>query len=160
MPLLLTTTRTRRRSGNVLAALDLRSKGRVHTKLNRAVLDAAHSYAAATGAKVHCVYVIEVSQVLKDLDAIDPDAVRRRAIEKSRERLNDLLKPYAVPKTRIHLPTGRVGHSVAGTAHKVKADLLVMGTAAHRARQMVGLGNSAERVLARAPCDVLAVHPD
>ncbi|MDP6375798.1 MAG: universal stress protein [Pseudomonadales bacterium] len=159
VPLLLTSTRRRRPSGNVLAAIDLRSKDRLHDKLNRVVLDAAHSYAAATGTKMHCVYVIEVSQILKDLDAIDPDAIRKKAIEKSRARLDELLSPYAVPKTRIHLPTGRVGHGVAGTAHKIKADLLVVGTAAHHARQLVGLGNSAERVLARAPCDVLAVHP-
>ena len=109
----------------------------------------------------HKTWLIDLRDVRAAvLDAIDPAVVRKRTIEKTRERLEELIEPYAIPKSRVHLPAGRVGHTVAGTAHKVKADLLVMGTAAHRARQMVGLGNSAERVLAHAPCDVLAVHPD
>jgi universal stress protein E len=160
VPVLLASTKKRKRSGTVLAALDLRSHDRVHTRLNRVVLDAAVSYARATGAEVHCVYVIEISQVLRDLDAIDPAAVKRRALERCKAPLEELLAPYGIPKARVHLPIGKVGHTVADTARKLNADLLIVGTAAHRAKRLMGLGNSAERVLARAPCDVLAVHPD
>ena len=44
------------------------------------------------------------------------------------------------------------------TARKIDADLIVLGTAARRVGARL-LGNSAERILSCAPCDVLVVHP-
>ncbi len=158
-PILLTSTRRRKRSNIVLAALDLSQLDRTHRRLNKSVLDAASSFANIAGAKLHCVYVIEISQVLRDLDIVNARDTRRKAIEKNQDELTTLLEPHAVPKSRVHLPVGKVGQSVQHLARKLDADLLVMGTSAHRLKQSMGIGNSAERVLARVPCDVLAVHP-
>ena len=73
--------------------------------------------------------------------------------------LERLLKPYHIPKSRVHMPVGKVGKVVAQTARKLKADVLVVGSFTHRAKQLAGLGNSAERIVTKAVCDVLAVHP-
>ena len=57
------------------------------------------------------------------------------------------------------MPVGKVGQMVAATARKIDADMLVVGTCARRGAGGLVLGNSAERILTKAPCDVLAVHP-
>ena len=159
VPVLLTTTRKRKAAKRVLAALDLRSTDRTHTRLNRKVLAAANQMAQLQGAELHCVSALEISNVLRDLDIIDERETKKRMLERSKGVLDDLLAPYDVKKSHRHFPVGKVGQVVGHTARKLNASLLVVGSFSHRVRQLVGLGNSAEKILARATCDVLAVHP-
>ena len=158
-PLLLTQSRGRKPSGNIVAALDLSHNDPGHRHLNCRVLDAAHEMARVTGAKIHVVFAVEISHALRDLDIVSETVSKARIIEKITPELNRLLKPYDIPKSRIHMPVGKVGQVVSQTARKVNADLLVVGSFAHRVKQAVGLGNSAERILNKAVCDILAVHP-
>ncbi len=159
VPVLLASTRKRKPAGRVLAAIDLRHTDRTHQRLNRKVLAAADRFASIYGAELHCVSALEISNVLRDLDIIDERETKKRMLQKSQDVLADLLSPYSVKKSHRHFPVGKVGQTVTQTARKLNADLLVVGSCAHRVRQFVGLGNSAERILSRATCDVLAVHP-
>ena len=159
IPVLLTTTRKRKQSGVILAAVDVRRQDRAHQRLNRQVLDAAQTMAAVEGGTVHVVAAAELPNVLIDLDIVNKRDAKRKAITQVEERLQELLEPYDVPRARRHIPIGKVGQAVNGIAQKLNADLLVVGTHAHRVRQLIGLGNSAEKIVARAHCDVLAVHP-
>ncbi len=159
VPLLLTTDKKHARSGRIIAALDLRSTDAVHERLNHKVLALAHRLAEAYGAKVHCISVFEYSEVLRDLDVIDVREKRRAFLKAHEAQLNELLKPYGVPKSRQHFPAGKVGQRVQQLSHKLNADLLVVGTHARRVRQRMHLGNSAQRIVAKSICDVLAVTP-
>jgi universal stress protein E len=158
-PLLLVSGRRWAKRPVILAALDLNRTDGAHERLNRRALDAADHFARIYDGIVHCVYAIEVSRVLGDLDIIDA----RKAAKKTRERVADqarkLVEPYGIPAARIHMPAGKVGQVVNGIARKVKADLLVMGTTARKGVRGYVIGNSAERVLAKVPCDVLALKP-
>lgn len=163
-PLLLVGTRTARRrpkaeANDVIAALDLRDNDRTHQMLNLKVLDAAARFAEIRGGNLHCVAVIEYSEVLSDLDMIDPRKVRREAVAANQEFLSALIAPYHIPKNRIHLPAGKVGHLVEATARKTGAGLVVVGSAARRGVGARVLGNSAEKILQRSPVDLLVVHP-
>lgn len=164
-PVLLVAARRRRsrkqaeNGGGVLAALDLRHNDRVHRVLNLRVLDAAHLFAGLLDKPLDCVSVIEYSEVLSDLDFIDPRKIRREKSAKNQQLLEALVEPYGVAKRRLHQPAGKVGQMVNATVRKIDADLLVVGTAARRGVKAALLGNSAERILSRAGCDVLVVHP-
>lgn len=158
-PVYIAATRRRKASGNVLATVDLRSGNAKHRALNLRVLEAAQEFAEIRQAKLQVVNVVEISQVLRDLDIIDSRQARREAIAKNRELFDALLETFSVPKKAVHMPVGKVGQMVAATARKINADLLVVGTCARRGAGGLVLGNSAERILTKAPCDVLAVHP-
>ena len=123
------------------------------------MLDAAATFAGVRGGKLHCVAVVEFSEVLSDLDWIDPRKIRKEAIASSQEFLDALIQPYGIAKSRVHRPAGKVGHLVAATARKTKAGLEVVGSAARRGLEARVLGNSAEKILERSPVDVLVVHP-
>jgi universal stress protein E len=151
--------RRKKRGNDVLATLDLRNQDRKHQTLNLRVLDAAASFAERRGGKLHCVAVVEFSEVLSDLEMIDPRKVRREVVEASREFLAALIEPYGIAKSRVHRPAGKVGHLVAATAHKSGAGLVVVGSAARRGLEARLLGNSAEKIVERSPVDVLVVHP-
>jgi universal stress protein E len=144
---------------DVLATIDLRHGDRRHRTMNLRVLDAAQHFAERTGGKLHCVSVVEYSEVLRDLDFIDTRRLRREVIAETSELLEALTAPYGIARARIHRPTGKVGQLVAATARKINAGLVVVGSASRRAAGVELLGGSAERIIERAPCDVLTVHP-
>ena len=158
-PVLLTTKRRRLSKRVVLAAIDPRATDTKHRHLNCNVLEAAHRYAALYDATVHVVFAVEVSKVLLDLNIIGERASKKKVIDKITPELNRLLAPYNIPKSRIHMPVGKAGAVVAQTARELKVDTLVVGTYAQRARRVVGLGNTAQRIVTKSVCDVLAVHP-
>lgn len=148
-----------RSSADVIASIDLRNADRTHRILNLRVLDAAARFAALRGGKLHCVAVVEYSEVLSDLEMIDPRKVQKEAIKVSGELLEALIEPYGIARSRVHRPAGKVGHMVAATVRKTGAGLVVVGSAARRSLGSRVLGNAAEKILERSPADVLVVHP-
>jgi len=144
---------------DVLATVDLRHADRKHRLLNLRVLDSARQYAELLGGRLHCVSVVEYSEVLRDLDVLDARTVRRDVIARTEDLLDALVEPYGIARSRIHRPAGKVGHMVAATARKIDAGLVVVGSTTRRNSGAELLGNSAEKILERSPCDVLTVHP-
>ena len=157
--MLLAANKRRRNVKDVLAAIDLRTRDRKHRTLNLKVLDAASRFARAQGAKLHCVAVVEYSEVLRDLDIISVPEVRREVVAKTADLLDALVNRHDIARSRIHRPAGKVGQMVAVTARKINASLIVVGSAARRGPSAELLGGSAEKILSKAPCDVLTVHP-
>jgi|GEM_PF-1182873 len=160
VPVWLTVPRRHRQTGVVLAAIDPLSTDRAHRRLNRRVMDAAMTVAELEGAAVHVVSAMNINPVLVDLDVVDKRTITRRAREQAEAGLAEILKPWDIPRKRIHLQQHRVGQAVDYEARHLRADLVVLGTFAHPLRQMVGIGNSAERIISRVNCDVLAVPPE
>lgn len=162
-PLLLVGSETRKRrkpkgEQDVLATLDLRNSDRKHQLLNLKVLDAAARFADLHGGKLHCVAVVEYSEVLQDLDLLNVRKVQKQTIAATEDFLKSLIAPYDIPASRVHRPAGKVGHLVSATARKTGAGLIVVGTAARRSVGARVLGGSAEKILSKAPCDVLTIH--
>jgi len=159
VPVLLCSRKQWRKTPQILVALDLKRDDRSHKRLNVKALDAAAWFAEQYGGQIHCVYAIEVSKVLSDLDIIDPRKIQKSAKERAQSALDELIAPYDIPKSRVHMPVGKVGHAVNNVASKVKADLLVMGTTGRTGVKGLVIGNAAEKVLTRARCEILALKP-
>ena len=64
-----------------------------------------------------------------------------------------------IPKLRTLMQTGTAAATIVGTAAKLKADLIVMGTHGRSGLSRVLVGSVAERVVRTAPCPVLTVRP-
>lgn len=158
VPVLLTVSDPGARSGNVLATVDLNSRDARHRRLNRRVLDAAARLAELDDARLHCMNVVELDASFEDLGYFDARKMRRLAAVHAREQVAELAADYPIARSRIHLPSGKVGQTVASVAAKITADAVVVGTGARRALSERLLGSSAEKILQRAGCDVLAVH--
>jgi universal stress protein E len=140
----------------VLAALDLNSEDKPHRRLNLKVMWAANEIAKRSGGEVHCVYAIELPRYRTLLDA---ERAEKKARDLAAGLLGELVSPYDVPGSRVHLEAGKVGAVVNGVAARIGANVLVLGTTARKGLSGLVIGNSAERVLAKAQCDVLALKP-
>jgi len=148
-----------KRTGNILATIDLRHTDRKHQLLNLRVLEAAQRLVELGRGKLHCMHAVEAPAVIQGLDLGSPARLEREFKTRARDLLEALLKPYGVPRARVHLPVGKVGVAAAAVAARTKADVVVVGSSARRGLGAVLLGNSAEKILTRLECDVLAVHP-
>lgn len=159
VPVLLAVSARWPRRARILATVDLVHTDRAHAHLNENVLDAASAFAGVLDAELHCCFVIEVSEVLTDLDIFDASRYRKRMAELAQPRIDAIRERYNIPKSRFHLPSGKTGRTVNSVADRIKAELLVLGTTARSGVRGFVLGNTAERVLAKAHTDILAVKP-
>lgn len=159
-PLLLCVRKRTPKAPRILVALDLHSHDKAHERLNRRALATADAIARDfPGSEIHCVYALNISPVLTDLDMVNPRIAREKVRKKAAAVLDDLLTPYEIPMSRVYMPVGKIGHAVNNVASKLKADLLVIGTTSRRGVRGFLIGNSAEKVLAKARCDILAIKP-
>lgn len=77
-------------------------------------------------------------------------------------RLQEEGKVTREERDRITLETrnGKPFEEILRVAIQVKCDLIVMGTHGNTGFKHLFMGSQAERVVRRAPCDVLTVKPD
>ena len=156
--LLLVGHRRVRQPDVVLAAVDLSNKDVLHQKLNKQVLEASALMTGISNAKLHTAHAVEVPAPLLDLDVVS-ERKAQLTLQKNTQTLRaKLLKPFAVAKKNQHFPVGNIGQAMADCAKDIKADLLVVGARARPVKEALGLGNTAQRIVRKAPCDVLVLR--
>ena len=113
-------------------------------------LHAVHAY-PATAAVVQAASAVNAS-VAAELQAID--AGRAHA------SLDSLLMSSRLPAQCRHVVPGPPADAILRTATELNASLLVMGSVARSGIGRLFIGNTAEKVLNRLPCDLLLLKPD
>ena len=131
------------------------------------ILELAGSLAEREGAELHVLHAWsapgeglvtgEVMLTQEHVDRYLEDS--RAAARKALERL--LARFPAEPGRRfVHLLKGHPADVIAEFAKSGRADLIVMGTVARTGIAGLLIGNTAETILQRVNCSVLAVKPD
>ena len=83
-----------KRSKNVLAAVDLGTRGRGKKALNMKVIDEASALAKVLECKLIVSYALPISRVLRDLDVIDEKKMRRQAQDRLAKFCQSLEKKW------------------------------------------------------------------
>lgn len=132
--------------------------------LNTTVLELATSLAALEGAELLLLHVWSLygEGVLRP--RLKPDELSellenaRTAAERS---VHDLLQPFAgqVRKEQVHFAKGFPGDVIPEFVAAHDVDLLVMGTLARSGVAGVITGNTAEQVLGKVRCSLIAIKP-
>ncbi len=158
-PLLLACQRNFPARARILAALDLGHTNVEKERLNHRVLEAAKAFAQLHGSELHCCFVIEQPTILKALDIIEPSVYKRKVEIRVRERLRALIDAYGLDKRQVHMPVGKVGTALNLVADRIKAEMIIMGVVGRKGLSGITIGNFAEKALAKARCDILALKP-
>ncbi|MBF0252057.1 MAG: universal stress protein [Alphaproteobacteria bacterium] len=142
--------------------------------LNRKILQIASSMAQREKAELHIVHVrrtINEAFVRAGLqDTLETDLSAYLEVAHQRhlddlqkvmgERIQELdQKTVATAKPNIHWLEGTPQDEIASFSKNIKADLLVMGTVARTGIPGLFMGNTAEAILNRIECSLLAVKP-
>ncbi len=118
----------------------------------------------AVGYAKHFGVPLTVLHVREDEDEGEGEAgLLLSELEQSlRKRLDDLEQDQRLSRDQIDLRvrTGKPWLEILRCAVELDVDLIIMGTHGHTGFKHIFMGSQCERVVRRAPCDVLVVKPD
>jgi len=123
------------------------------------VMQRAEALAAASGAKLSLVHVIEpVTMAFGGDVPMDLSLLQKQQFEQAQERLDAFSARYPeLPTDNRHLLYGQPRQEIHRLATEQSCDLLVVGSHGRHGLALL-LGSTANDLLHGAPCDVLAVR--
>lgn len=149
----------------ILAAVHADRQNLAEDALNTRILETAQLMAQASGGRLIVLQAWHAfaEDVLRTrYSTEDFEAYIRAAEEAVRQDLDALLARCAdtVRDAKIELLEGRAEDIVPAYTVAHGVDLVVMGTVARSGLQGLIMGNTAERLLQRLPCSIMAVKPE
>lgn len=144
------------RSGAVLVALDPTHSHEKSAALDALIATNGACVATALGVELHAVHCIPLAAyALGD----DTAANRQRMQERLRKKVRTTLRKADAVEQKIHIVHGLPETAVVGLAERLPAQMLVLGAISRRGLKRFAIGNTAERIIQRAPCDLLIIKP-
>jgi nucleotide-binding universal stress UspA family protein len=153
--------------GRVLAAVNVSVTGEDHDALNRLIVDYAAYIARSAGGRIELLYCWQVPgetllssgrtrMASRELDTLlqTAERVHRRKLDDFVGRLGAVDVPLSVDMVK-----GDPGETILSLAKERRIDVVVMGTVGRSGIDGVIIGNTAEKVLSRIECSVLALKP-
>jgi universal stress protein A len=118
----------------------------------------AHTLAAAVGAEVELLHVVEFVPVEPMGETIMPAVeIENELLQRAEARLRAMAVELGLPEAVCHVEAGNVKSEIVRIARERHADLIVLGSRErHGLSILVNL--TEDTVLHAAPCDVLAVR--
>ena len=149
------------RKQSILAAVDPDPLRPIQELLNDDVLTLAVSLAAVESAALHIVHAWYVpGSAGAGISISDQHAYREQTLAQHRANLNALLERHQLPDdTVVHFLEGRPDMVIRQVVRRRNITTIVMGTVARSGIAGLIIGNTAERILKRVDCSVLAVKP-
>ena len=134
----------------ILAALDIESKDEGHIGLNNAVMKHAHQMAEFTGLPLHVV----------SATSRKPDFTHILAGEEAHPEGDEATIAHAfdIERAHFHIVRGDAKRVIPEQANLLKADIVVLGVSKRSGAQGVLVGTTAQKILDKLDCDVLAVN--
>jgi universal stress protein E len=139
---------------SILVAHDLRSVGDLAMELGC-------SMAELHGAQLHVLHSLEFPELDVALPARISAEKSAEFRAKAERHIYAQLANYELAKPpQVHIITETPDFAILERINRYAVELLVMGTIARTGIAGFVVGNTAERLLPRIPCSVLAVKPD
>jgi len=134
----------------ILAALDIESKNEGHIGLNNALMKHAHEMADFTGLPLHVIAATsrkpDFSHLIEGEEA-HPDGDEAT-----------LAHAFGVARANFHIVRGDAKRVIPERANFLKADTVVLGVSKRSGAKGVLVGTTAQKILDKLDCDVLAVN--
>jgi universal stress protein E len=159
VPVMLVADKKWQKKRSIMVALDMATKVRSKQTLNKKLVDAASTLAAATGMPLHYCFCLPLSPMLKDLGLINKKTVIEKATVKYLPLIQKMLGEQTVTAEQIHIKAGEASKVIPSVASKVSADLVIIGSVGRKGIKAKLMGNTAESVLALLKTDVLVMQP-
>lgn len=150
----------------ILAAVDPDPSDEDKQALNIKIMELATSLAQREQSKLHIVYVwSHTRELFYGYSSLSEKQIKQLTYEfqmQRRSQLIDLVSRYADMNidTQVHFLVDEPGLAIPKLAAQTGTELIVMGTVCRTGLPGFLIGNTAEDVLRRVHCSVLAVKPE
>lgn len=134
-----------------------------HQQLNGQIIRLATEAAEDASPHIVTAWSVYGESILKShMDEEEFDQLHDRTRSHTERRLNDLLETLDlnIGSDGVHVLQGEAGEVIPNFVHAHDTDLLVMGTVARSGIAGLLTGNTAEQILNRTECSVLAIKPE
>ncbi|GAB2914815.1 universal stress protein UspE [Rheinheimera gaetbuli] len=148
--------------GNIVAAVNAGSQQEQHQSLNQRVITKAQQMAEMLKANTHLVnaYPGTPVNIAIEIPEFNPQEYNSTMKTHHADAVAELAKQYAITTTHAHVLEGMPEDVIPQLAKQLDAEMVVIGTIGRTGLSAAIIGNTAEHVIDRLDCDVLAVKPD
>jgi universal stress protein E len=149
-------------NGNIVAALNIGSDEEEHKSLNDKITAEAKQLAKVMTANVHLVNSfpgtpVNIAIEIPEFNASEyNDSMQRH----HKSAMSDHGKAFNIAVENTHIKEGLPEDVIQSVANKLDAELVILGTIGRTGLSAALIGNTAEHVIDRLNCDVLALKPD
>lgn len=147
--------------GNIIAAVHAGSEQPHHSQLNQRILDSAGKIAAMLKAQIHLVnaYPGTPVNIAIEIPEFNPQQYNDTMKQHHVDAISLLASQHALSIEQCHVQEGLPEDVIPGMAAQLDAEMVLIGTIGRTGLSAAIIGNTAEHVIDRLNCDVLAIKP-
>lgn len=147
-----------------IAAVDPLHERAKPTELDDRILVAAKQLCYGLNGELHVFHAFDVTPaLLAPMESMATPLAIREITEAMRARhteaVHKLADAHAIRRECVHMDEGSTRERVVALAEELQASVVVMGAVSRRGLKRLFVGNTAEEVLDKLPCDLLIVKP-
>ncbi|MEO3679797.1 universal stress protein UspE [Rheinheimera fenheensis] len=149
------------KGGNIIAAVNAGSEQEHHLSLNQRVIAKAQQMAAMLSAKTHLVNAFPGTPVniAIEIPEFNPQEYNSTMKHHHTDALTKLATQFDIAPEHSHVQEGMPEDVIPAIAKTLDAEMVIIGTIGRTGLSAAIIGNTAEHVIDRLDCDVLAVKP-
>ena len=149
------------KAGNIIAAVNAGSEQEHHLSLNQRVITKARQMAAMLNAETHLVnaYPGTPVNIAIEIPEFNPQEYNSTMKHHHLDAVAKLASQFDIAPTHYHVQEGMPEDVLPAIAKQLDAEMVVIGTIGRTGLSAAIIGNTAEHVIDRLDCDVLAVKP-
>lgn len=162
VPVLLVKEHDWPQNGQVLAAVNVGVDVDDHRSLNERITQNALYFANLLKSKVNLVnaYPTTPDNIVIEIPEFDRSSYDDSVKDHHQKEMQAHAARHKIPEQRCHVRAGLPEHVIPGLAKELDAELVVIGTVGRQGISAALIGNTAEHVIDKLDCDVLAIKPD
>lgn len=147
--------------GNIIAAVNAGSEQAHHSSLNQRIIQQSKQLAALLNGKVQLVNAFPGTPVniAIEIPEFNPQEYNQTMKTHHLDSVQKLALEFDLPAQQTHVQEGMPEDVIPKLAQQLDAEMVVIGTIGRTGLSAAIIGNTAEHVIDRLDCDVLAVKP-
>lgn len=150
--------------GNIVAAVNAGSSRPHHQQLNQLIIRHAIAIGRMLNANVHLVnaYPGTPVQVAVEIPEFNPEEYNEAMRHHHRDAILALSREFMIAQEHTHVLEGMPEDVIPKVAQSLDAEMVIIGTIGRTGLSAAIIGNTAEHVIDRLDCDILALkaHAD
>ena len=149
-------------NGNILAAINVGSDEPEHQSLNQKITEEALNLSEIIDANVHLINSFPGTPVniAIEIPEFNSCEYNESMLKHHQEAMNEHANRFKIDKLCTYVKEGLPEMVIERMSQELDAELVILGTIGRTGLSAALIGNTAEHVIDRLNCDVLALKPD